>query len=152
MRASGSRSGNSGAAGRWPGWPPNPPSPRITSVVSVSAIWAPVAGSLPRARSMMIAFLPSPLSWMSATSATTDSAPAAGSGAKSRISCEPCSSLPQLNEPTSEAAPNPMQQITAKVGSTCWGTSWLFSVVKARSSVPAPTPRAYSMVSRSVHS
>ena len=111
-------------------------------MVSVSAIGSPVAGSLPLARSMMMAFLPSPLSWMSATSATTDSAPAAGSGAESRISCEPCSSFPQLNDPTSGAAAKPMQQITAKVGSTCCGRSWLFSVVNARSPVPAPTPRA----------
>ena len=87
-------------------------------------------------------FLPSPLSWMSATSATTDSDPVAGSGADSRISWEPCNSIPALNEPTSPAAPNPMQQITAKVGSTCCAMSWLFSVVNARSSVPAPTPSA----------
>ena len=31
---------------------------------------------------------------------------------------------------------------TAYVGKTCCGMSWLFSVVKARSSRPAPTPSA----------
>ena len=89
-----------------------------------------------------MAFLPGPLSWISATSATTDNDPDAGNGADSRISWDPCSSMPQLNEPTSGAAAKPIQQITAKVGSTCWGMSWLFSVVYARSPVPAPTPSA----------
>lgn len=59
---------------------PNPPSPRMTSVVSVSAISCPESGSVPRPRSTRIAFLPSPLSWMSATSETTESLPRAATG------------------------------------------------------------------------
>jgi hypothetical protein len=89
---------------------------------------------------------------MSATSLTTDSLPAAGSGACSRMDCDPCKSMAQLNFPILPAAANAGQQITAKVGSTCWAMSWLLSVVNARSSVPQPTPRAYNMVSRSVQS
>src|SRR5271155_5492771 len=89
---------------------------------------------------------------MSDTSVTTDSLPAAGSGACTRIPCEPCNSMAQLNDPTLPAAPNAGQQITAYVGSTCWSMSWLFSVVNDKSSSPAPTPSAYSNVSRSVHS
>ncbi|CFB96222.1 Uncharacterised protein [Mycobacterium tuberculosis] len=89
-----------------------------------------------------MAFLPSPLSWMSATSVTTDSFPAAGSGACSRMPWEPCSSAAGLNVPTFAAAPNAGQQITAYVGNTCWSMPWLFSVVNARSPVPAPTPIA----------
>ena len=79
---------------------------------------------------------------MSATSVTTDSLPAAGSGACNRIPCEPCKSMAQLNDPTLPAAPNAGQQITAYVGSTCWSMSWLFSVVNDKSSSPAPTPSA----------
>src|ERR1700756_721184 len=124
----------------------------MTAVLSVSATSAPDSGSLPRPRSMTMAFLPSPLSWMSATSDTTDSFPAAGSGPCSRMDCDPCKSMAQLNFPIRAPAPNAGQQITAKVGSTCWVMSWLLSVVNDKSSVPAPTPRAYSIVSRSVHS
>jgi len=36
--------------------------------------------------------------------------------------------------------------------STCWAMSWLISVVKLRSAVPAATPSASSSVFRSVHS
>ena len=68
---------------------------------------------MPRPRNTRMAFLPSPLSWMSATSVTTDSFPAGGSGACNRISCEPCNSMAQLNVPTLPAAPNAGQQITA---------------------------------------
>ena len=57
---------------------------------------SPVSGSVPVALSITIAFLPSPLSWMSATSATTLSLPAGGSGANSRISWDPCSSMAKL--------------------------------------------------------
>ena len=60
--------------------------------------------------------------------------------------------MAQLNDPTSAAAPHAGHAMTAYVGSTCCSMSWLFSVVKARSLVPAPTPSAYSRVSRSVHS
>ena len=97
---------------------------------------------MPVPLSMTTAFLPSPLSWMSATSDTTLSLPAGGSGANNRIRWDPCSSMPKLNEPISAAAPNAGQAMTANVGSTCWSMSWLFSVVNARSSVPAPTPSA----------
>ncbi len=114
----------------------------MTAVASVSAISSPVSGSVPRPRIIRIAFLPSPLSWMSATSETTDREPEAGSGANNRISCDPCSSIPQLNDPTLAAAAKPMQQMTAKVGNTCWVMSWLFSVVNDKSPVPAPTPSA----------
>jgi hypothetical protein len=62
---------------------------------------------------MTMAFLPSPLSWMSATSVTTDSFPEAGSGACSRMDCEPCNSKAQLNFPISAPAANAGQQITA---------------------------------------
>ena len=57
----------------------------MTSVVSVSAISVPESGSVPRPRNTRIAFLPSPLSWMSTTSVTTESLPVAGSGACSRM-------------------------------------------------------------------
>jgi hypothetical protein len=40
------------------------------------------------------------------------------------------------------AANPPVDRITAWVGSTCWGTPEVFSVVKASSSRPAPTPMA----------
>src|SRR6195952_3963535 len=99
-----------------------------------------------------MAFLPSPLSWMSATSEVTLSLPDVGNGACRRICCEPCRSMAQLNDPTSAAAPHAGQAMTAYVGSTCWVMSWLFSVVNAKSLVPAPTPSAYKRVSRSVHS
>ncbi len=79
---------------------------------------------------------------MSATSDTTLNRPAGGSGANSLISCDPCSSMPKLNVPILPIAPNAGQAITAYVGNTCWGMPWLFSVVKARSSRPAPTPSA----------
>ena len=68
---------------------------------------------MPVALSMTIAFLPSPLSWMSATSATTLSLPAAGSGANSRISWDPCSSIAKLNVPILAAAANGRQAMTA---------------------------------------
>ncbi|OVF00194.1 hypothetical protein B0173_04649 [Mycobacterium avium subsp. paratuberculosis] len=68
---------------------------------------------MPRPRNTRIAFLPSPLSWMSATSETTESLPAGGSGACSRMLCEPCNSMAQLNFPTNPAAPKAGQQITA---------------------------------------
>src|SRR3954470_1931084 len=60
--------------------------------------------------------------------------------------------MAKLKEPILPAAAKPVQAMTEYVGSTCCGMSWLFSVVNARSSVPAPTPSAYSRVSRSVHS
>ena len=85
----------------------------MTNVVSVSATSFPESGSVPRPRSTRIAFLPSPLSWMSATSETTDSLPAGGRGACSRMACDPCKSMAQLNVPTLPAAPNAGQQITA---------------------------------------
>ena len=82
-------------------------------MVSVSATAVPVSGSLPVALSMTIAFLPSPLSWMSATSLTTLSAPAAGSGANSRMLCDPCSSRLKSNDPMLAAAANGEQAMTA---------------------------------------
>src|SRR5581483_7960747 len=88
----------------------------------------------------------------SATSATTLSLPAGGRGLNTLICCEPCSSMPKLNVPILPIAPKAGQAITAYVGSTCCSMSWLFSVVNARSSRPQPTPSAYSIVSRSVHS
>src|SRR6478736_122715 len=105
--------GISGATGRWPGCPPKPPSPRITAVVNVSAMTSDVSGSVPVAFNMTIAFLPSPLSWMSATSATTLSLPVGGSGLCSRISWDPCRSMAKLNLPILPAAAKGRQAMTA---------------------------------------
>ena len=80
----------------------------------------PVAeGSLPRARSMMIAFLPSPLSWMSATSATTDSA----AGGRQRRQANFLRAVQQhsVEEPTSGAAAKPMQQNHLQASAARWG-------------------------------
>ena len=67
----------------------------MTAVVNVSATTSPVSGSVPVALSMTIAFLPSPLSWMSATSATTLSLPDGGSG---REQPDPLGSVQQHGE------------------------------------------------------
>src|SRR5262249_23040113 len=79
-----------------------------------------------------------------------------GSGRCSTNDCSPWtiwngSTSPQLGP----RAPRAWAARTAKVGSTCWATSWLFSVVNGSSvsgsSAPAPTPSAYSSVSFDVH-
>ena len=52
--------------------------------------------------------------------------------------------MAMLKSPSFEKTlPDPAEfSTTGIVGSTCWSMSIEFSVVKARSSVPAPTPRA----------
>ena len=81
--------------------------------MSDSATRSPVSGSLPVALSMTTAFLPGPLSWMSATSLTTLSRPAGGSGLNTRMAWEPCSRRLKSKLPIVVAAANGEQAITA---------------------------------------
>ena len=59
------------------------------------------------------------------------------------IACSPCTSMAKLNSPMAATTFEPPWEITTPwVGSSRCGRSMLFSVVKASSSRPAPTPRA----------
>src|SRR5258705_9579373 len=101
----------------------------MTAVVNVSATTSDVSGSVPVAFSMTIAFLPSPLSWMSATSATTLSLPDGGSGLNSRIPWDPWSRMAKLNGPILADPANGGQAITEEVGRICLGGAGLVIVV-----------------------
>src|SRR2546425_845862 len=61
--------------------------------------------------------------------------PSTGSCLCSSIFCSPCTRNMGLNVPTLRMAPPPpAPSTTAMVGSACWVTSWLFSVVNSSSS------------------
>ena len=80
---------------------------------------------------------------MAVTSPVVVTVPSTGISPYSSMACSPCTSMAGLNVPMLPKAPKvPVPSTTAMVGSTRCGVSMVFSVVKASSSAPAPTPRA----------
>ena len=97
-----------------------------------------------------------PLSYIATTVSCVVACASTGIGRCSVIACEPCTSMAQLNVPISpiallpgDAVPEPAT--TAKVGNTTWSTPDVFSVVKGKSSEPAPIPTAYNNASLEFH-
>ena len=80
---------------------------------------------------------------MPVTSPVTVAVPETGIGRCSVTACWPCTSNAGLNVPMLPIAePRPQPITTGNVGKTSWSTPFVFSVVKASSSAPAPMPTA----------
>ena len=81
---------------------------------------------------------------MPVISATVLTVPSTGNSRCSVMRCSPCTSIAGLNDPMLPNTPLTSAIVTTWVGRARWVTFMEFSVVNARSSTPAPTPRAYN--------
>ena len=83
-----------------------------------------------------------PLSQIAAIVPVLSISPSGGISPNSSKPCPPCSISAGLKVPSLSKGMPPPPSTTAMVGRTRCGASFVFSVVKASSSRPAPTPSA----------
>ena len=108
--------------------------------MTVSNNGSEVSGSTDRA--VISTTAPLTLSYTPVISAVVEARPCGSSSRWSTIRCSPWTSIAGLNDPMVPNTPETSASVTTIVGSARWVMFIEFSVVNARSSVPAPTPRA----------